>query len=205
MKILVTGAAGFIGSSLIDRLLENGHRVLGLDNFNHFYDPEIKESNIRQALLHDSFELMRGDIRDVSFVENAFAQFRPDRLVHLAAWAGVRPSIEDPGRYSDVNLTGSVNLFQACVRHGVERVCFASSSSVYGDRQSVPFREFDDVAQPISPYAATKEPANYSPTRGTICTSFISIACDFLPSMDPGRDLKWQSPSLWTQSKMVAR
>ena len=156
MKILVTGAAGFIGSSLIDRLLANGHRVLGLDNFNHFYDPAIKEANIRQALRHDAFELVRGDIRDASFVDSVFARFQPDRLVHLAAWAGVRPSIEDPGRYSDVNLTGSVNLFQACVRHQVERVCFASSSSVYGDRHSVPFRETDDVAQPISPYAATK-------------------------------------------------
>jgi UDP-glucuronate 4-epimerase len=156
MKVLVTGAAGFIGSHLVERLLACGHRVLGLDNFNHFYDPIIKESNLKAALAHDQFELVRGDICDVSLVEAIFARFKPDRLVHLAAWAGVRPSIENPAIYSDVNLGGTVTLFQACRNHGVSRISFASSSSVYGDREKVPFRESDDVGTPISPYAATK-------------------------------------------------
>ena len=156
MKVLVTGAAGFIGSHLVDRLLACGHRVLGLDNFNQFYDPAIKASNLIEALAHERFELVRGDICDEKLVDEVFGRFKPDRLVHLAAWAGVRPSIENPSIYSDVNLGGTVVLFQACRHHGVSRISFASSSSVYGDREQVPFRESDDVSAPISPYAATK-------------------------------------------------
>jgi len=156
MKVLVTGAAGFIGSHLVDRLLACGHRVLGLDNFNQFYDPAIKASNLTEALAHERFELVRGDICDQKLVNEVFERFKPDRLVHLAAWAGVRPSIENPSIYSDVNLGGTVTLFQACRHHGVSRISFASSSSVYGDREQVPFRESDDVSTPISPYAATK-------------------------------------------------
>ncbi|MEE2757229.1 MAG: GDP-mannose 4,6-dehydratase [Myxococcota bacterium] len=156
MKILITGAAGFIGSHLVDRLLQDGHHVLGLDNFNEFYDPKLKERNLKTALANPNFELIKGDICDAELVDSVFSSFKPKRLVHLAAWAGVRPSIETPAIYSDVNLGGTVNLFQACVAHGVDRVCFASSSSVYGDRQTVPFTEEDDVSKPISPYAATK-------------------------------------------------
>lgn len=156
MKILITGAAGFIGSHLVDRLLEDGHQVLGLDNFNEFYDPKLKERNLKTALENPNFELVRGDICDSRLVDSVFSSFKPERLVHLAAWAGVRPSIETPAIYSDVNLGGTVNVFQACVTHGVDRICFASSSSVYGDRHTVPFTEEDDVSKPISPYAATK-------------------------------------------------
>ena len=156
MKILVTGAAGFIGSHLVDRLLADGHQVFGLDNFNEFYDPQLKERNLSASADHPNFEMVRGDICDADLVHQSFAAFQPDRLVHLAAWAGVRPSIERPSIYSDVNLGGTVNLLQSCVKHGVKRICFASSSSVYGDRQRIPFSEDDDVSQPISPYAATK-------------------------------------------------
>ena len=156
MKIFLTGAAGFIGSHVTERLLEEGHEVLGLDNFNHFYDPAIKEGNIAKALDHANFRLVRGDICDAALLEELFAEFKPDRLVHLAAWAGVRPSIENPSIYQSVNLEGTVNLFERCRHDGVNHIVFASSSSVYGDREKVPFSETDFVGQPISPYAATK-------------------------------------------------
>ena len=156
MRILLTGAAGFIGSHLTERLLEAGHEVLGLDNFNSFYDPAIKKANIAQSCQHDRFELVRGDICDAALLKDLFARFKPDRLVHLAAWAGVRPSIENPAIYQAVNLEGTVNLFERCRHDGVNDIVFASSSSVYGDREKVPFSEKDFVGQPISPYAATK-------------------------------------------------
>ena len=156
MRILITGAAGFIGSHVADRLLADGHVVLGLDNFNSFYDPAIKRENIRSALEHPCFELVEGDILDGDLLKDVFARFRPDRIIHLAAWAGVRPSIENPEIYEKVNLEGTLNLLQRCRADGVEHFVFASSSSVYGDRQTIPFRETDDVSTPISPYAATK-------------------------------------------------
>ncbi|MFN3198397.1 MAG: GDP-mannose 4,6-dehydratase [Bradymonadia bacterium] len=157
MRILVTGAAGFIGSNLVDRLLAMGHSVLGLDNFNEFYDPAIKEANIASALQHDAFELVRGDILDRDLLEQVFARFKPERVMHLAAWAGVRPSIERPGLYQQVNVEGTTNLLERCRADGVNRFVFASSSSVYGDRDKVPFSEADRVDFPISPYAATKK------------------------------------------------
>lgn len=157
MRILVTGAAGFIGSSLVDRLLSMGHEVLGLDNFNDFYDPAIKEANIASALAHEAFELVRGDILDRPLLKEIFGRFKPDRLVHLAAWAGVRPSIERPSLYQQVNLEGTTNLLERCREDGVRHMVFASSSSVYGDREKVPFSEADRVDFPISPYAATKK------------------------------------------------
>ena len=128
MRILLTGAAGFIGSHLTERLLEAGHEVLGLDNFNSFYDPAIKEANIAQSCQHDRFELVRGDICDAALLKDLFARFKPDRLVHLAAWAGVRPSIENPSIYQAVNLEGTVNLFERCRHDGVNDIVFASSS-----------------------------------------------------------------------------
>ncbi|MFZ4738719.1 MAG: NAD-dependent epimerase/dehydratase family protein [Bradymonadia bacterium] len=156
MRILLTGAAGFIGSNLADRLLSQGHTLLGLDNFNDFYDPAIKRRNVESARAHPAFELVEGDILDAPLLEALFARFRPDRVVHLAAWAGVRPSIERPALYQKVNVEGTTNLLERCRLDGVKHFVFASSSSVYGDRHEVPFRETDDVDQPISPYAATK-------------------------------------------------
>ena len=155
-SVLVTGAAGFIGSHLVERLLRDGCRVAGVDSFDTFYDPRFKEANLEPSLAHRSFRLVRGDIRDESVLEEVFRGSRVDAVVHLAARAGVRPSIQDPALYVSVNLDGTVNLLEAARRHAVPRFVFASSSSVYGDNEKVPFGEDDPVDHPISPYAATK-------------------------------------------------
>ena len=157
MRVLVTGAAGFIGSHTCDRLLAAGGAVLGLDNLNNFYDPARKTRNLASARGRPGFEFVHGDILDAALLDRVFTDFRPDRVVHLAAWAGVRPSIEQPRLYQKVNVEGTTNLLEACRAHGVDRFVFASSSSVYGDRTAVPFRETDNVDHPISPYAATKK------------------------------------------------
>ena len=154
--VIVTGAAGFIGSHLSERLLREGRRVIGVDNFCDFYPETMKRANLVEAGRHERFELLELDIRDGEGVERAFAGHRPDAVVHLAAMAGVRPSIERPAYYTQVNLDGTVNLLDAAVKHGVERFVFASSSSVYGNNEKVPFAEDDPVNEPISPYAATK-------------------------------------------------
>ena len=157
MRVLVTGAAGFIGSHVCDRLLREGLEILGLDNFNSFYDPAIKARNLRSATDHPRFRLVRGDLTDGALLERVFAEFRPERVIHLAAWAGVRPSIERPALYQKVNVEGTTGLLERCRLDGVDRLVFASSSSVYGDRDQVPFSETDRVDHPVSPYAATKK------------------------------------------------
>jgi UDP-glucuronate 4-epimerase len=154
--ILVTGGAGFTGSHLTERLLADGRRVVVLDAFDDFYDPAEKERNLRDAGPQERFTLIRGDIRNEAAVEDAFAREPIEAVVHLAARAGVRPSIEDPAEYASVNLEGTVRVLEACRRHGVDRFVFGSSSSVYGNNAKVPFAEDDPVDDPISPYAATK-------------------------------------------------
>jgi len=154
--ILVTGGAGFIGSHLTDRLLADGRPVVALDNFDPFYDASWKRKNIEAALRHPAYRLVRGDIRDAAALDDAFGGAPIDAVVHLAARAGVRPSIEDPAGYVSVNLDGTVSLLEACRRRGVGRFVFGSSSSVYGNNEKVPFAEDDPVDHPISPYAATK-------------------------------------------------
>jgi UDP-glucuronate 4-epimerase len=153
-RFLVTGAAGFIGSHLCERLVGRGDEVIGLDNFDPFYDPSLKERNVRGLLVSPRFRLVQGDIRDAALLR----QLVPgaDAVVHLAARAGVRPSIRDPGLYQRVNVEGTVTLLEACRAHGVRRFVFASSSSVYGGNTKVPFSEEDRVDEPVSPYAATK-------------------------------------------------
>ncbi len=153
---LVTGCAGFIGSHVTDRLLAAGDSVVGIDSFTDFYDPAIKRRTLDAAHAHDAFTLIEADIRDRDAVRAAFADHGVTRVVHLAARAGVRPSIEDPAVYADVNLNGSVNLLDAAVKSSVTAFVFASSSSVYGNNDKVPFSEDDPVNFPISPYAATK-------------------------------------------------
>ena len=155
-RVLVTGVAGFIGSTLCERLLAEGRTVVGLDNFDPFYPESHKLANLAEAQRSERFSLLRADLRDASAVRKVFAGGRIDAVVHLAALAGVRPSLERPSEYADVNVRGSSVLFEAAVRAGNPRVVFASSSSVYGERVDGPFRESDPVERPVSPYAATK-------------------------------------------------
>ena len=181
MNILVTGGAGFIGSHLCERLLSLGHDLTVVDNFNDFYDPAVKRRNILQVeetagCAVRSLRLCEGDIRDIPFLDRVFLDSAPEVVIHLAAMAGVRPSIERPRLYAEVNLNGTLNLLEASRSAGVRRFLFASSSSVYGNNPKVPFAESDPVDNPISPYAATKKGAEL------LCHTWhhlygISIAC----------------------------
>lgn len=155
MHVLVTGGAGFIGSHVVDSLLADGEEVTVLDNFDSFYDRPIKEWNIREHRNHQRYRLIEADLRDA---ERLAGQLTTpfDAIVHLAAMAGVRPSIERPLIYQDVNVRGTQNLLEIAVRHKVPHFVFASSSSVYGVNPRVPWSEDDHVLQPISPYASTK-------------------------------------------------
>ena len=152
---LVTGGAGFIGSHLVDRLLEEGWRVTVLDNFDPFYDRAIKEENLTGARDYESFRLVEGDIRDLDFMRKELHEDY-DVIVHLAAKAGVRPSIKDPIAYQDVNVGGTQNMLEFARERNIKQFVFASSSSVYGVNPNVPWREDDHVLMPISPYASTK-------------------------------------------------
>ncbi len=156
MKILVTGGAGFIGSHLCERLLREGESVVCLDDFNGFYDPALKRANLAEALRHSAFRLVEGDIRDPALVEGIFRAQRPRAVVHLAAMAGVRPSLLDPLLYQDVNVRGTMVMLEAARAFPVQNFLFGSSSSVYGEQEKVPFAEDDRVDRPVSPYAATK-------------------------------------------------
>ena len=155
-RVLVTGAAGFIGSSLVDRLLGEGREVVGLDSFDPFYPEQMKLGNLRSALDHAGFRLVRGDIRDAVALGAVFASGEIEGVVHLAALAGVRASLERPADFADVNVRGTTAVLEAAVRAGRPRFVFASSSSVYGERETGAFREDDPALHPISPYAATK-------------------------------------------------
>ena len=152
---LVTGGAGFIGSHVVDSLLADGWRVTAFDNFDPFYDPAIKEANVRAHQSKAAYELIRGDLRDPDAIAS-LGNATYDVIVHLAAKAGVRPSIEDPVGYQQVNVTGTQLLLELARRVGTRQFVFASSSSVYGVNPRVPWREDDHVLQPISPYASTK-------------------------------------------------
>ncbi len=157
MRLIVTGGAGFIGSRLVDRLLRDGREVVVVDNFDPFYPRAVKEANLAEALANPRCRLVELDIRDAAGVDALVQSFRPDAIVHLAARAGVRPSIADPGLYADVNVVGTVRWLEAAARlEPKPRFVYASSSSVYGDRADAPFRESDAVDSPVSPYAATK-------------------------------------------------
>jgi len=165
MKILITGAAGFIGSHTAERALRQGHSVVGLDNFNYYYNPDFKRENVAAINATAAecgsgdvdFVMIEGDIRDKALLNQIFSQHKPDAVIHLAANAGVRPSIKNPELYTEVNINGTVNLLECMRENEVKRLLFASSSSVYGNNQKLPFAETDFVDHPISPYAATKK------------------------------------------------
>jgi UDP-glucuronate 4-epimerase len=157
-RAMVTGGAGFIGSHLCERLLRGGDQVVCFDNFDNFYDPDIKIRNVEgiNKKFPDRLKLITGDIRNSEHLQEAFQKNRIDLVVHLAARAGVRPSIEQPLLYQDVNIRGTMVLLEFCKEYKVKDFIFASSSSVYGENQRVPFSEKDLDIQPISPYGATK-------------------------------------------------
>ncbi len=155
-KVLVTGHAGFIGSSLVKRLLRMGYCVIGVDNYNDYYDPKRKEKNVSEFDNHENFTEHRIDITDKKKLEEVFGQYKFEVIVHIAARAGVRPSIENPELYEKVNVSGTKNLLDLAVKHKVKQFVFASSSSVYGEQEKIPFSETDKLKKPVSPYAETK-------------------------------------------------
>ena len=179
MKYLVTGGSGFIGSHLVESLLKNGHSVINIDNFDDFYDYKIKikntfesvqktsefsfhekEHDIQKLIFETSskhYQLYYQDIRDLAGLQKIFSEHQIDMVIHLAALAGIRPSIEKPLDYAEVNIRGSMNLWELCKEFGVKKFICASSSSVYGNSDKIPFSETDNVDRPISPYAATKK------------------------------------------------
>lgn len=157
MNILVTGSAGFIGSSLCDKLLDEGYNVTGIDNFDDFYPRSIKEMNLVRLRMNKDFYFTESDIRDCASIEAILKQKRIGLVIHLAARAGVRPSIEKIREYYDVNINGTLSVLEAMKKTGVRKMIFASSSSVYGNNPKVPFSESDNVDNPISPYASTKK------------------------------------------------
>ena len=153
----ITGGAGFIASNLIDRLLEEGNRIVAIDNFDPFYDRIIKQNNIKKAKSSSLFHFVEGDIRNKERLAAVFNQYPIDAVIHLAAKAGVRPSIAAPEAYYEVNVQGTLNLLEVMKTFQVKKMIFTSSSSVYGNNEKIPFSENDNVDFPISPYAATKK------------------------------------------------
>ena len=157
MRVLVTGAAGFIGSHLSERLLARGDEVLGYDNLNAYYDPALKEARLARLMPQDGFSFVRASLEDRAALEAAFDDFRPQRVVNLAAQAGVRYSLENPHAYIESNIVGFLNILEACRHRGIEHLVNASSSSVYGANRKLPFAVEDSVDHPVSLYAASKK------------------------------------------------
>jgi UDP-glucuronate 4-epimerase len=182
-KILITGGAGFIGSHLVDRLLsEGGWHVTVIDDFNDFYDPSVKRANIQAHLAHDNYRLVEADIRDYDALGQTFSDATFDCIVHLAARAGVRPSLTEPRLYVETNINGTMNLLELARERGTKQFVFGSSSSVYGENKKVPFSEDDPIFNPISPYAATKAAGElichtYSHLYGMriVCLRFFTV------------------------------
>lgn len=156
MNILITGGAGFIGSTLADKLLEKNNKIVVIDNFNDYYSPKLKEKNIKHNLDNKNYKLYRGDICDKNLLSKIFEENKIDVVVHIAASAGVRPSIENPLSYVKNNIEGTVNILEVMKRKNVQRIVFASSSSIYGNCKEEIFSEDLKVSEPISPYAASK-------------------------------------------------
>lgn len=159
MKFLITGVAGFIGSNLSDHLLSINHIIVGIDNYDPFYDVSIKRQNLILSRKSKNFHFYEGSILDSNFLEDIFHKHNIDLVIHLASKAGVRPSIYDPKEYFNINVNGTLNLLETMNRVGLKKLIFASSSSIYGNNPKVPFSETDNVDFPISPYAASKRAA----------------------------------------------
>ncbi len=182
MKVFVTGVAGFIGSHVAEALLARGHEVWGIDNFDPYYDRGIKEGNVRILERFSAFRFAETDIRDAEALKESLGAFQPDRVLHLAALAGVQPSLADPVRYQDVNVIGTISVLEAALAGGCHKVVAASSSSVYGDASPVPFSETDPCDRPMSPYAASKRASElicatyaYLHDMETTCLRFFTV------------------------------
>ena len=157
MKVLLTGSAGFIGMHSIERLLARGDTVVGVDNLNDYYEVSLKEARLARIASHENFTFHRASVEDKDAMAALFAAEKPDRVIHLAAQAGVRYSLENPHAYIDANLQGFINILEGCRHNGVEHLVYASSSSVYGGNEQMPFSEHHSVDHPVSLYAATKK------------------------------------------------
>ena len=182
MTVLITGGAGFIGSTLADELLLQNEKIIIIDNFNDYYDPQIKEDNVKNNLNNKNYKLYRGDICDRALVKELFENNQIDKVVHIAARAGVRPSLKDPLEYIRSNIDGTVNILENMQRNNVKNLVFASSSSVYGNCKAEKFSEDLKVTEPISPYAATKLACEqiiytYSKLYGikSVCLRFFTV------------------------------
>ena len=187
-RILVTGGAGFIGSHLIDELLKLNFEVCCIDSFDPFYDINEKKRNIASHLDYSNYILKEGDIRDKEFIDTVFAKYQPEVVIHLAAKAGVRPSVEDPHLYQKVNIEGSLNLLEASVKHQIKKFINGSSSSVYGLNESIPFNEKDVLNKIASPYAATKLAVEAFVTLITIFINYQLLTLDSLLFMVQDKD-----------------
>lgn len=176
MYILITGGAGFIGSHLCEKLIDLNHKIICIDNFNNYYNPKIKENNLKNIIDNKNFTLYRLDILNKEKINEIFSSQKINIIIHLAARAGVRSSLSNALLYEAVNVQGTINLLEACKDYGIKKFIFASSSSVYGDNKKVPFSEDDNVDNPVSPYGATKKSGEL------ICYTYhhlydISILC----------------------------
>ena len=175
MKTLITGCAGFVGAAVANSLIDAGEEVVGIDNFNDYYNPELKRRRVRHLLSRPGFELIEADIASADSVLNVFSSARPNKVIHLAAQAGIRRALTDPYSYGQSNLIGFLNVIEASAKQGVEHFVFASTSSVYGSNATTPFSEVHSATHPVSLYSATKI-ANeaiahsYSATHGLACT-----------------------------------
>ena len=191
MKILVTGSAGFIGSYVAHALLDDGHEVVGLDNFNDYYPVALKEARHSRLEAREGYVGLRGDLADFKFLVSSFKSHAPDRVCHLAAQAGVRYSIENPFAYEQANLAGHLNILECCRHVGIQRLVYASSSSVYGGNKKIPFSEDDPVDNPVSLYAATKKANELMAHSYTHLYGFQSIGLRFFTVYGP-----WGRPDM---------
>ena len=191
MKILVTGAAGFIGSNVAHALLDAGHKVIGLDNFNNYYPVALKDARHAKLEVREGYIGLRGDLADYDFLASAFKSHSPDRVCHLAAQAGVRYSLENPHAYEQSNLAGHLNILECCRHHDIDRLVYASSSSVYGGNKKVPFSEDDPVDHPVSLYAATKKANELMAHSYTHLYGFQTVGLRFFTVYGP-----WGRPDM---------
>lgn len=185
MKFLVTGGAGFIGSHLVDSLLADGHSVVVIDNFDPFYARSIKEANIKPHFEFEQYQFVEADLRDRAVILEIFEQHNPEVVVHLAAKAGVRPSLDNPLSYVETNINGTVHMLDASVKFGLKKFIFASSSSVYGLNEKVPFSEEDAVLNQASPYGATKAAGEVLCRSYSNCYGLPIVALRFFTVFGP--------------------